>query len=112
MNENLTGSPSRRRPSPFQDLALHAENPDLLAQPREFLALLRLQGSHRPPPRVDIGLADPSPDGRLGQIEVTSDLDEAAAIRVLGLLPDQRDRGGLELGRELPSRSLSHETSC
>jgi len=89
MNENLTGSPSRRRPSLLQDLALHAEGPVLLAEAPQLLALVARQGSVRAPPRVDIGLPNPVPDRRLGQVEVSSNLGEASPVRLVGLLPDQ-----------------------
>ena len=77
------------RPGPLQPAALP---PQLI----EFLPLLRFSG--RAGGSVNVGLADPLPHRRLGQIEVTGDLPDRT-IAALAQLDDLR----LELRCERPT---------
>ena len=69
MNRNLTDFASRRRPWLFQDLAFLQENPILLAQAREFLALRRRQTRLATGP-IRAGVLEPGAQGRLGNVEI------------------------------------------
>jgi hypothetical protein len=61
-------------------LPLHPQLADLLAQPRELLALGRSQCAGLPLASIPTRTLDPEPERRLRQIEVTSHLREGLLV--------------------------------